>query len=29
MRYKFVGNPGDNVLEQAIAKLVKEAEARK
>jgi thioredoxin-related protein len=29
MRYKFTGSPGDNVLDQVIAKLVKEAEARK
>lgn len=29
MRYKFVGSPGDAVLDQVIAKLVKEAEARK
>jgi hypothetical protein len=29
MRYKFVGSPGDAVLDQVIVKLVKEAEGKK
>ncbi|SRR6266849_5401630 len=29
IRYKFVGSPGDDVLDQVIVKLVKEAVARK
>jgi hypothetical protein len=28
-RYKFVGNPGDKVLDDIIDKLVKEAVARR
>jgi len=29
LRYKFVGSPGETVLDQAIVKLVKEAESKR